>query len=265
MREDLDLLQGSWTVTALEVDGQEMPAAMLANARIAIEGDRFTSTGMEAVYRGKIELDASTRPRRIDMKFDAGPEKGNTNPGIYELDGDTWRICIATRGGVRPSSFASNPGSGFALETLIRGDAAVAGKAKARTSSEAAPASPSSAPATEFEGKWSLISGIMDGRPMDESVVKWVKRVTQGNQTTVFAGPQTIMKLEFTSDSSQSPKTIDYLNTAGSNKGKTQHGIYEFDGDLLKICVSAPGAARPTEFQPGDGGALTVWKRADAA
>src|ERR1039457_1552296 len=88
MREDLDLLQGSWTVTALEVDGQEMPAAMLANARIAIEGDRFTSTGMEAVYRGKIELDASTSPRRIDMKFDAGPEKGNTNPGIYELDGD---------------------------------------------------------------------------------------------------------------------------------------------------------------------------------
>jgi uncharacterized protein (TIGR03067 family) len=105
----------------------------------------------------------------------------------------------------------------------------------------------------------------MDGRPMDESVVKWVKRVTQGNQTTVFAGPQTIMKLEFTSDSSQSPKTIDYLNTAGSNKGKTQHGIYEFDGDLLKICVSAPGAVRPTEFQPGDGGTLTVWRRADAA
>ena len=27
MRQDLDLLQGSWTVIALEVDGQEMPAA----------------------------------------------------------------------------------------------------------------------------------------------------------------------------------------------------------------------------------------------
>jgi len=50
-------------------------------------------------------------------------EKGNTNPGIYELDADTWKICIATRGAVRPSSFASSPGSGFALETLMRGDA----------------------------------------------------------------------------------------------------------------------------------------------
>jgi uncharacterized protein (TIGR03067 family) len=227
---------------------------MWANARILIEGGRFNSTGMGAVYRGTLELDASTSPRRIDMKFDAGPEMGNTNPGIYELDGDTWKICIATRGGVRPSSFASNPGSGFALETLIRGDAPGAAKVRARTSKKAAPDLPSSASTTEFEGEWHLVSGIMDGRPMDESVVKWVKRATLGNQTTVFAGPQTIMKLEFTSDSSQSPKTIDYLNTAGSNKGKTQHGIYEFDGD-----------ARPTEFQPGDGGTLTVWKRADAA
>lgn len=123
MRQDLDLLQGSWTVIALEVDGQEMPAAMLANARILIEGGRFNSTGMGAVYRGTLELDASTSPRRIDMTFDAGPEKGNTNPGIYELDADTWKICIATRGAVRPSSFASSPGSGFALETLMRGDA----------------------------------------------------------------------------------------------------------------------------------------------
>src|ERR1017187_10490583 len=29
-------------------------------------------------------------------------------------------------------------------------------------------------------GKWSLISGIMDGRPMDESIVKWVKRSDPG-------------------------------------------------------------------------------------
>ena len=72
------------------------------------------------------------------------------------------------------------------------------------------------------------------------------------------------MKMEFTSDSSQSPKTIDYLNTAGANKGKAQYGIYEFEGDLLKICVSAPDSARPTRFlsTPGDGGMMTVWKRA---
>lgn len=264
MRHDLDRLQGSWTVTALELDGQKTPASTLPNARIVIKGKRFTSTGMGAVYKGIVELDASKSPGHINMKFDAGPEKGNTNLGIYQLDGDHLKICLATRGNVRPSAFASSPGSGFAVETFARQNAPEARKAKVRASKTAAPATPNVMPATEFEGEWSMVSGIMDGRPMDQSLLKWVKRVTQGNQTTVYAGPQVMLKVEFTSDSSKSPKTIDYLNTAGSNKGRTQCGIYEYEGDLLKIHMSAPGAARPTEFKskPGDGGTLTVWKRA---
>src|SRR5712692_5495969 len=109
MRRDLDLLQGSWTVTALEVEGQKIPATMLASGRIVIKGRRFASTGMGTVYKGKLELDASTSPRQLNMKFDAGPEKGNTNLCIYELSGDAWKLCIATRGDVRPSSFSSKP------------------------------------------------------------------------------------------------------------------------------------------------------------
>ena len=109
-----------------------------------------------------------------------------------------------------------------------------------------------------------MVSGVMNGQPMDQSLVKWVKRVTHGNQTTVYAGPQVMLQVEFTSDASKSPKTIDYFNTAGTNKGKSQSGIYEFDGELLKFCIAGPGNARPTEFksEPGDGRTLTVWKRA---
>src|SRR5437773_128405 len=134
MGRDLDLLQGSWTVTALEVDGQKMPAPMLADARIAIKGNRFTSTGMGAVYTGTLELDEAATPRQLDMKFGAGPEKGNTNPCIYQLEGDIWKLCLATRGAVRPSGFATTPGSGFAFETLARGDAPATPKAKPRAS-----------------------------------------------------------------------------------------------------------------------------------
>ena len=115
MPGDLELLQGIWTVTALEADGQETPATMLANARIVIQRDRFTSTGMGADYEGTVKLSTSTKPRQIDMKFDAGPEKGNTNLGIYKLDGDTLKICLATSGTVRPSRFKSTSGSGFAV------------------------------------------------------------------------------------------------------------------------------------------------------
>jgi uncharacterized protein (TIGR03067 family) len=251
MADDIDLLQGAWIITSLEMDGQETAAAMLGDARIIIKGDRFTSIGMGAVYEGTLKLADSKKPSQIDMAFDKGHARGTTNLGIYKLDGDTWRICLATRGTVRPSKFASTPGSGFAVETLTRGGA----KTKTRASKKTKAGTP---PATELEGEWSMISGIFDGKPMDESMVKWVKRVTHGNETSVLAGPNVMLKAEFTIDASASPKTIDYLN-----KGKGQHGIYEFEGNVLKIYMAAPGSPRPTGFEavPGKGSTLTVWKR----
>ena len=68
MSEDLDLLQGSWVVTTLEVEGQKMPAAMLANAGIVIKGSRFTSMGMGVVYEGTLKLDLSASPRQLDKE-----------------------------------------------------------------------------------------------------------------------------------------------------------------------------------------------------
>ena len=125
MRQDIDLLQGSGSVTSLEMEGQVMPASLLANAKIEVKGNRFTSLGMGAEYEGTLALDPSANPRQLNMKFDVGPEKGNTNLCIYEILGDVWKMCIATRGSVRPSTFASTPGSGFALEVLQRVDRSV--------------------------------------------------------------------------------------------------------------------------------------------
>lgn len=260
MHKDLKHLQGAWAVKSLKVEGQAMAAETLAEARIAVEGNRFSSTGMGVVYEGTLEMDPSASPARIDMKFDAGPEKGNTNLGIYELNGDSWKLCLATRGTVRPARFAAPAGSGFALETLVRAGTT---PPKSRVSKKSAPAAEPGGAATELEGEWNMLSGVMDGKPMDSSLVQWVKRVTQGNQTTVLAGPQTMLKVSFTLDSSQLPRCIDYVNLAGAQKGKSQEGIYKIDAGVLTVCVAAPGAQRPAEFKsvPGDGRTLTAWKR----
>jgi len=253
MKQNRDRLQGTWTIVALEMDGQAVEP--LGDARIVIEGSRFTTTGMGDEYAGTITLDSSVSPARIDMKFESGPEKGNTNLGIYQLDGDSWKICLATRGTKRPKKFASPPDSGIALETLVRGKAAP----KARKAKVEAP----SGPATVFEGEWQMVSGVMNGVAMDASTVAWVKRVTRGNQTSVIAGPQTMLKVEFTFDPATSPASIDYLNLHGASKGKRQQGIYRLEGDVLTVCTGAPGGARPDEFASakGDGRSLTAWKR----
>lgn len=121
MKDDLAKLQGVWNIISLEMDGQAIPSSSIRGAKIKIEGDHFTSTGMGAVYEGTMDVDEVTTPKSFNMHFAGGPEKGSTNKGIYELNHDTWRICLATRGTTRPVEFATRPGSGIALEVLERG------------------------------------------------------------------------------------------------------------------------------------------------
>ena len=94
------------------------------------------------------------------------------------------------------------------------------------------------APVTDFDGEWRMVSGVMNGAPVEDSLLQWVKRVNLGNMSTVLAGPQTMLKVEFYHRRlhQSCPPSINF-RLAGPNKGKKQLGIYAFDGDLLKICV----------------------------
>ena len=253
-------LEGTWHVVALEVDGRPMPAGMLGTARIVVKGDRFQSLGMGAVYEGTLKLDTAANPKTFDLTFTAGPEKGNTALAIYEIEGDDWKLCLTTRGGDRPKRFATEPGTGHALETLKRGKPVAAPAAVIETPPAEVPVD--SGPATELEGEWSMVSGFMDGHPIEGSMVKYGKRVTRGNQTTVQFGGQVFIKATFTLDPGKSPREIDFVHTQGMHQGKTQLGIYECDGKTLRLSSSTPGQPRPADFEPrkGDGKTVAEWK-----
>ena len=92
-------------------------------AGIEIDGDRFHSIGMGAEYSGTVEIDDTAKPKHFDLIFAQGPESGNRNRGIYQLKGNTWKLCLDTTGKSRPSVFRTAPGSGYALEVFTRGAA----------------------------------------------------------------------------------------------------------------------------------------------
>jgi uncharacterized protein (TIGR03067 family) len=252
MSTELDKLQGNWNITSLEIEGQQMPST---GSRIIISGERFTTVAMGAEYSGTIEIDASKKPKRFDLLFTEGPESGNRSLGIYELAGDTWRICLGLTGKTRPREFATAPGSGHALETLQRGPA-----------EEEAPQAPAPARAgdrmDEMSGEWQMVSCIRDGNALEPILVKSGRRIGRDGETTTMFGQQVFMQARYTLDSAQDPKTIDYAITRGTGKGKTQYGIWEMDGELLRICYVGPGKQRPTDFTAatGDGKTVTVWK-----
>jgi uncharacterized protein (TIGR03067 family) len=65
-------------------------------------------------------VDVAKKPKTIDITFTEGPEKGKTIVGIYELEGDTYKVCINVNGKERPKEFAAKAGSGHGLEVLKR-------------------------------------------------------------------------------------------------------------------------------------------------
>ena len=272
MLTDLAKLQGTWNVTSLETDGQKMPATVFNGARIVIDNNKFESLGMGATFEGTVKFDSASKPKAFDLLFTAGHAKGHRNLGIYKLHGDTWTICLATRGNKRPGKFATAAGTGFALETLERdGVTRKSGKRKSPPTSErsisdatttAQHETAASGPLTELEGEWAMVSAVLDGAVMNQAMVKWCRRITRGNVTRVIAGPQVFVNARFTLDNSKKPHAIDYVNLEGASKGESQAGIFELIGDSLKICMSAPGQPRPADFssKPGDGRSYTTWR-----
>jgi uncharacterized protein (TIGR03067 family) len=115
----------------------------------------------------------------------------------------------------------------------------------------------------QLQGEWSMVSGSADGQPMPEELLKQMKRICKGDETTTTMAGQLYFKAKISIDPSKKPKTIDYQMIDGFTKGKKQLGIYEVDGDSFKACFGAPGAERPTDFtvKPGDVRTLSVWKR----
>ncbi len=223
-------------------------------ASITVKGGRFTTTAMGAEYSGRIEVRQSRFPKQFDLHFDAGPETANTSLGIYELDGDTWKICMTLRGGTRPGSFATKAGSGLALETLQR-----AGKGKANPKPAAAPAQLAGEPAPELAGEWTMVSAIMSGKPLDERYAKIGKRIATASTLEVKVGPQTVLKATYAVDRSKTPREMNYR----LSDGRVQAGIWEVEGSRLKTCFAGPGQPRPAEFVSvvGDGRTFTVWTK----
>lgn len=270
MDDALKKLQGTWNIVGLEVEGSKMPQAASAGSKIVIEGDRFTSLSMGATYEGTMTVDTSKTPHELDIHFTDGPEKGNTSHAIYEIDGDTWRLCLTVTGNTRPRAFKTAPNSGHAFETLVRQK----GPTESRGSQPHGESSSSSGPSAfadvaptvvqAIEGEWSMAECLRDGQPLDKMMLNYGKRVAKQGETATYFGPQLFSKAKYTVDDSVTPKAIDYYHTEGQLAGQHQLGIYEVEGDRIRMSFAAPGQPRPQDFKasPGDGRTITVWKKA---
>jgi uncharacterized protein (TIGR03067 family) len=115
---DLKKIQGTWRFVSHEANGKKTPPDEVAKLKITFQGDKFTVTKDDQVVQaGTNKLDPSKTPAHIDAKITEGDGKGHTMLGVYELKGDTIRVCFDTAGKERPTSLTAKDGQ---MEVVIQ-------------------------------------------------------------------------------------------------------------------------------------------------
>lgn len=116
----------------------------------------------------------------------------------------------------------------------------------------------------KFAGTWTIESSVTGGTALPADQLKGFLVIYEGDKHTLKFGDKVFQVGTQKIDPSKSPKAIDVTMTEGPNKGTVMLGIYEFDGDTLKVCFDPQGKKRPTEFKsaPGTQNFLNVHKRA---
>ena len=118
--EELKRFEATWRFVEIEVGGQKVPEKAFEKDTLILKGKRFASFVAGKLVHGDFKIDPVAKPKTIDIIFTEGPGKGHSQKGIYELDGDTQKICIAMPDQPRPTEFVTKPDNGHIIEILKR-------------------------------------------------------------------------------------------------------------------------------------------------
>jgi uncharacterized protein (TIGR03067 family) len=118
-KEAAKQVQGTWEYTSFKLDGKTPAKFEDTKVTVTVEGDKFTvKAGEKVVKSGTIKLDPKNE-KAIDVVYDQ-EGKGITALGIYEIDGDTAKLCLDPAGKARPREFKSEANSGLLYLTAKR-------------------------------------------------------------------------------------------------------------------------------------------------
>lgn len=105
----------------------------------------------------------------------------------------------------------------------------------------------------KLQGTWVFVAFERDGKKMEH-----------GPSKVIFDGDKMTWKDEFKSfaktfrlDPGHTPKRIDFKSISEETKGLPAYGIYEWEADMLKLCMDSN--QRPTTFETKRGTDSVLW------
>lgn len=122
IKKDHKLIEGTWRIIALEVNGNKSKEADARKLTVVngSDGTWILYSEDKEVTRGTSTTDPSKKPKAIDFMATEGNDKDKKHPGIYELGEKTRKLCFAAPGKERPTEFSSPADSGIILVVFER-------------------------------------------------------------------------------------------------------------------------------------------------
>lgn len=117
-RSEADELQGTWEVATVSYAGALLPRGRFPFTRLRIRGDTIIQEGADGTLKMSFRLDSGRDPKTMDMKTDGFHHE--TYYALYDLNGDTLRICRRELEQDRPQALVSPPNTGIFLITAKR-------------------------------------------------------------------------------------------------------------------------------------------------
>ncbi len=119
-KDDTQSIQGTWLPSSAELAGKKLPDEVVKTIKLVVKDDKYTVTVGEKTDEGTVKLDASAKPKTLDITGTEGPNKGKTILAIYERSGDTLRICYNLDGKSHPTEFKTKADTKLFLVTYKR-------------------------------------------------------------------------------------------------------------------------------------------------
>ena len=118
--DDAKAVQGSWAPARADLGGQPMAEAVLKSISLKLDNGKYEVFVGDKPDKGTYTLDSTSKPKSVTITGTEGPNQGKIFPAIYELKGDTLRICYDLSGAKRPTEFKSIAGTKLYLVTYNR-------------------------------------------------------------------------------------------------------------------------------------------------
>jgi len=108
--------KGVWVPTEMKVAGQEAPADQLSAIKLTVgDGKYKVEINKEGAEEGTYTVDSTKTPARMAITAGDGPNKGKKLLAIFELSGDTMKVCYDTDGKEYPKEFKSTTENKYLL------------------------------------------------------------------------------------------------------------------------------------------------------